>query len=244
MKSFITAFWNYTKNPSKEAGPAFYPIKSKIGDCCIAILVYFIAATVLSVLAGVLAKLILHFYSINLLAVRDTNIGTAVKGTSALLIIALVAPTLEETMFRLWLSFKKLHVFLALTTISLFVLTKFNHGSLYAPKVDTVFLVRLACALSLGTVFYLLFNLSFFKKEANIHFKLFYWGSCLVFGLLHLLNFAPLKSSLLWAYPFFVLPQLALGFILGYLRVKNGFFWALLVHCLVNLPGAFFYYFK
>ncbi|RYE30846.1 MAG: CPBP family intramembrane metalloprotease [Sphingobacteriaceae bacterium] len=48
----------------------------------------------------------------------------------------------------------------------------------------------------------------------------------------------------MWAYPFFVLPQLLFGFILGFIRIKSGFYWALLTHCVVNLPGAVQLFFK
>lgn len=244
MKTFITAFWFYTKSPARQAGPELTSARSKIRDCFVAIGVYYMSALVFSVLLAALAKLITHVYSINLLAVRDENIGTAVKGAYTLLIVALLGPILEEAIFRLWLSFKRMHIFLSLMAISFVVLTKLDHSMLYSTKTDKAFLVRMASVLPISCCLYLLFNLPFFRKKIDSYFKFLYWGSCVAFGLMHMSNFTPLKSTLLWAYPLLVLPQLTLGFILGYLRIKNGFFWALLVHCLVNLPGAFFYYFK
>ena len=244
MTEFAAALWAYTRNPFKSDSHRLYPVKSKLIDTYTAIVIYIIIALVLAIFLGVFAKLIEYVFSINLLKIRDNNISTTVKGTYAFLILALFGPVIEETLFRLWLSLKKTHVFIALTTMSLILITKYHHASLYAFKLDKDFFYRIILALAGGSAFFLLFKMSFFRDLANKHFKLFYWMSCCGFGLIHIANFVPLKLYVLWAYPFFVLPQLVLGFILGYIRIKDGFFWALLVHCIINLPTAFIYFFK
>ncbi len=69
--------------------------------------------------------------------------------------------------------------------------------------------------------------LIFFKK--NSYFPWVYYFSCLLFGLVHLGNFDN-ANDLLWLTPMLVAPQIVMGFFLGYLRVKLGLHYAVLMH--------------
>ena len=69
--------------------------------------------------------------------------------------------------------------------------------------------------------------LIFFKK--NTYFQWVYYFSCLLFGLVHLGNFDN-ANDLLWLTPLLVAPQIVMGFFLGYLRVKLGLQYAVLMH--------------
>jgi membrane protease YdiL (CAAX protease family) len=73
--------------------------------------------------------------------------------------------------------------------------------------------------------------LVFFKNSA--YFPVAFYLSCLIFGLVHLGNFEEGSSLLLWA-PLLVAPQLIMGFFLGYLRVKLGLGYAILMHLTHN----------
>ncbi|WP_091393394.1 CPBP family glutamic-type intramembrane protease [Arachidicoccus rhizosphaerae] len=69
---------------------------------------------------------------------------------------------------------------------------------------------------------------------------MFYYLAAIIFGLGHIFNFAPIHYNLIYFYPVFVLPQLIMGFGFGYVRIKYGFFFGLLLHCITNtLPLLF-----
>ena len=59
--------------------------------------------------------------------------------------------------------------------------------------------------------------------------------SILAFGLVHIGNLEKLYFSLLLIYPFFVLPQMLIGYFATNLRLKQGFVWGILLHCMTNL---------
>lgn len=73
--------------------------------------------------------------------------------------------------------------------------------------------------------------LIFFKKKS--YFPWVYYSSCLLFGLVHLGNFDNAKD-LLWLTPFLIAPQTVMGFFLGFLRVRLGLHYAMLLHMCHN----------
>ncbi|MDN5285316.1 MAG: family intrarane metalloprotease [Mucilaginibacter sp.] len=235
MTYFISELWIFTLNPKKSYPAKFLSTKSKFLDVFNAIIWYFILAIIAFIPILGLIKVIHHFFSIDILKIRDDHMKKAINGSHILLISALIGPIVEEVLFRLWLTFKKTKIAISLIAICLVLIIKFNSPYLYTVKINKEFCYYLIGALISGFTLFGLFNLSFFKNLSNKYFKVIYWASCIGFGLTHLVNFAPLKLSLIWAYPFFVLPQILLGFVLGFIRIKNGFFWALLIHCLINL---------
>lgn len=66
-----------------------------------------------------------------------------------------------------------------------------------------------------------------FKRSS--FFPLAFYLSCLLFGMVHLGNFEE-GASLLWWAPLLIAPQALMGFFLGYLRVKLGLHYAILMH--------------
>ncbi|CAM1372611.1 CAAX protease [Tenacibaculum litopenaei] len=74
-----------------------------------------------------------------------------------------------------------------------------------------------------------------FTKESRIFPFWFYLFSA-VFGFVHITNY-PLSVEVLLLSPLLVAPQLILGCYLGYIRIKLGLLWAILLHALYN---AFF----
>ncbi|MBT8281781.1 MAG: CPBP family intramembrane metalloprotease [Muriicola sp.] len=69
--------------------------------------------------------------------------------------------------------------------------------------------------------------LIFFKRSS--FFPIAFYLSCLLFGLVHLSNFEE-GASLLWWAPLLVAPQALMGVFLGFLRVKLGLRYAILMH--------------
>lgn len=73
--------------------------------------------------------------------------------------------------------------------------------------------------------------LVFFKTPKS--FKLAFYISILLFGLIHLTNFEDLNGQY-WAAPIVVLPQLFAGTFLGFIRIRQGLPWSILLHAAHN----------
>jgi len=68
------------------------------------------------------------------------------------------------------------------------------------------------------------------------HFKLIFYTFAITFGLVHLSNFSITTNVLLLA-PILVAPQIILGSYLGFIRVRFGLIWSIILHATYN---AFF----
>lgn len=238
MQKFATELWHFILKPQPASQSEKSSAKNNTSAIYNAIGLYFVVAVLLYLPVNGINKLIHYFFSIDLFKVRDKNMIHSLVGTNALLIVALIGPMVEETLFRLWLVLNKTNLFISSTLIFWYVINRINHYSIFSGKINERFFYNVVIALVIAAT---LFFVSTFFNLKNIfknNFRWFYWGSSILFGLIHILNFSPINYSIIWFYPFFILPQLFLGFILGFLRIKSGFYWALLLHCLVNLPGA------
>ncbi len=74
--------------------------------------------------------------------------------------------------------------------------------------------------------------LSFFKK--NRRFPILFYAFTLTFGFYHITNFEMRLTTLLLS-PLLVAPQLVVGAILGYIRIRFGLNWAMALHACYNL---------
>ena len=80
----------------------------------------------------------------------------------------------------------------------------------------------------------LLFRGPLYLFRNSRYFSLAYYGLTLIFGFYHITNFEITPAILLWS-PVLVAPQLCIGLLLGYLRVRYGLLWAMALHALYNL---------
>lgn len=71
----------------------------------------------------------------------------------------------------------------------------------------------------------------FFKKSSN--FKYIFYGLTLVFGYIHISNFEITLTTLLLS-PLLVAPQIAVGALFGFIRVRFGLISAILLHATYN----------
>ncbi len=74
--------------------------------------------------------------------------------------------------------------------------------------------------------------LTLFKNP--IYFKYAFYSSILLFGIIHITNFENINGQY-WAVPVLVLPQLCAGVFFGFIRVKLGLLWSMLLHAAHNL---------
>ncbi|MBM1106890.1 CPBP family intramembrane metalloprotease [Aurantibacter crassamenti] len=72
----------------------------------------------------------------------------------------------------------------------------------------------------------------FFKDKP--YFKFIFWALTLVFGFYHITNFEITTTILILA-PLLVLPQIVVGAMLGFIRVRLGLLWAIGLHATYNL---------
>jgi len=144
-----------------------------------------------------------------------------------LIAIVLMAPVYEEILFRSLLKIKKINAFLFVIVISGII----SYASVKSNTAYVVFFSIILIAF-LSALLVLKKNRikSFFEKQ----FAYIFYGSALLFGLLHATNFSgdPLK---LIAFSFLLGgPQIVLGIILGYIRMNYGLFYSILFHTIVN----------
>jgi membrane protease YdiL (CAAX protease family) len=71
-----------------------------------------------------------------------------------------------------------------------------------------------------------------FKKNKNT-FKYVYYGFAILFGYVHIYNYG-ITTNVLLLSPILIAPQIILGLYLGYLRVKLGLLYSVLLHGLYN----------
>jgi hypothetical protein len=159
----------------------------------------------------------------------------ALTNNNSFYIIFLAAffiPIVEETMFRLWLSLDSRHIAISFSVILTYLLFGFK-------DLFNVNLMTLAIFSS-----FLLICLLIYQALKGRNIEQFLTGvvsikvlgsiSAISFGLVHIANFAPINTSIWFLYPIYVLPQIVLGYLIVFLRLKHGFSYGLGLHILVN----------
>lgn len=151
-------------------------------------------------------------------------------GKSAWVLVVILAPVLEEMIFRLPLSNDK-----RLFALSIGFATYFFTGRVDIIDVASIPLWRvIACILvALSCYFLLTDKLFLFIREKFFNYAC--WGLIVAFSWMHIGNFAPLNWSIIFLYPIYVLPQLFYGIGASFLMVKyKNIVWPILLHMLIN----------
>lgn len=151
-----------------------------------------------------------------------------IENSITFLYAVIFGPIAEEILFRLPLRFSKLNYNLLLVTISVYLI---------------VFLTKTKIILFVLFSFYLLFAFIiryFYKKDVSKlyskYFKYIYWLSILSFGFIHLNNHIIVWYYMILFAPVLCFPQIVLGSITGYVRMRYGFIYSVIIHMLNNLP--------
>jgi len=155
-------------------------------------------------------------------------------------LISFLGPLVEETIFRLWLSFKRVHIFMSTLVIIYYILSKFlrdeNCDSMYG-LISMNLLHFAKFKIAAATLFS---SWIFFVSESKLKIVKLKYGnmfsivSILFFSLIHLSN---LECSW-YCYPIALLlcsPQFILGLVTTYYRRNLGFLYGLVFHCIINL---------
>lgn len=148
--------------------------------------------------------------------------------SEAIIAAVILAPILEETMFRLFLKFSRARFNISFLLISL---SSFAFSSIVGSVMLVLWLV-FAIAL-LDRRYYT--NMKYFWLRNRVAV---FWLIVLLFGLIHLDNY-DLGMIPWYLYLPTVLPQLIGGVFLGIVRIRFGFLWAILLHASYNLVASF-----
>lgn len=193
---------------------------------CLSILVAFSLA--------VLTDLILRFTGYKGSNLIDVSIQKNLLSTIVAAVI--VAPILEELIFRGWLGKNRLVLagsfFLVLCILGLFLLPKISLGGLYGIAFGVSYMVMIF-VLSLVILFSKHFRSNITNFVTN-HFRLFFYLSAILFGMAHISNNTMLREFW-YLTPLFALPQLWGGLVLGYIRTRFGILYSILTHFINNL---------
>lgn len=80
----------------------------------------------------------------------------------------------------------------------------------------------------------LIFRGPLFFFKGSKYFRYVFYAATLIFGFYHITNFEITTTTLLFS-PLLVAPQLSVGAILGFIRVRFNLTWAILFHAAYNL---------
>lgn len=152
--------------------------------------------------------------------------------TYVLLTTSIVAPVLEECIFRLGLSFKRWQVALAVASIPTYILWQHLSSLTIVPA-----LLYIASIIAVFSLVYGLTSDSLWDELKKTYYNLTIWFSAIAFGLIHLIAFSNYSLSLLpymlcvVSVPFFG------GCAITYYRINLGFWWGVGMHIFNNLPA-------
>ena len=161
---------------------------------------------------------------------------TSFKGMElwrVLLKLLIIAPLAEEVMFRLGLSFKRQTVALWLGLLPI-VCAYYMHRC-------HVWYILLGLAAIGALIYWLICRFTTdeqWKEWRRKYIIPAMWISAISFGLMHLRAFSVLNGQV---FPFAlatILVPMAGGCAITYARVNLGFWWGVLLHCIINIPGV------
>ena len=150
------------------------------------------------------------------------------------LTLLVIAPVAEEIMFRLGLSFKRRTVALWLGLLPV-VCAFYMHKC-------RVWYILLGLAIVGVLIYWLICRFTTdeqWKKWRKKYIIPAMWISAVGFGMLHFKAFSVLN---LQVFPYAIatiLVPMAGGCAITYARVNLGFWWGVLLHCIINIPGVF-----
>ncbi|MEF9476725.1 hypothetical protein ACR1PO_06905 [Chryseobacterium sp. RRHN12] len=206
------------------------PLQGKIKKIFISylLILFFIAISIVLIhIIDYLVTEILHYNSI----LSEFKKSHEDRSKYSVIKIVLIAPVIEEILFRLALRRSKLN----LAIFASFLYFAAFYKSFYKISlVDINFYYVLTTSFVVGFIFYSKSN--YFPKINLIEFKMFTIISITLFGLMHINNIKPIFNLVLF-YPFYVIPQMIMAYFITNIRLKFNFWWGVILHCFINLTS-------
>ncbi len=186
-------------------------------------------------------KSILRLYSVNLVSLLavlgiigqipdaqdSNNLLDALEGLPVWYIpvaTVIVAPLLEECIFRLPLRAFALNLVLSACLIALVAMGMPTSARAFWPGILAIAFVSLYLGIR-GK------KLKKLQALYNRYPHAVFYSTALLFGAVHITNYDPQVWPFL---PVLVLPQIIIGLLLGFVRLRYGFIWAFLLHAFHN----------
>jgi len=147
------------------------------------------------------------------------------------MLLIILSPVLEELCFRLPLVFKKKNISLALVSMLCFIILRED-----IRNADLLNYKNLLVLIGLVPLYFVI------KRALSDEVMIFlsthkikiYYLSIFIFAFLHFDFVIPIYLA-----PFILLPQIVVGVILTFVRLKLSIFVAIILHMLLNTPGLF-----
>ena len=147
--------------------------------------------------------------------------------------LMIIAPFAEEAMFRLGLSFKRVTFALWIGLLPVVIAAYLHHCK--------VWYVLLGLVIAGALLFSLVYRFTTdeqWKEWRGKFIVLAMWISAIGFGLLHFRAFSVLNMQVLPFAVATILIPMAGGCAITYARVNLGFWWGVLLHCIINIPSV------
>ena len=147
-----------------------------------------------------------------------------------------IAPLLEEVTFRLFLRYRLQNVLISLTLQLLFF------ASLFEVSADDPWVVATSISIGLligsGALWLARHRRGQVRLRRWWHrqFPLVYYYSAIAFGVTHFAAYG-LTESALWFTPIILLPIIVMGLTFGFVRIRYGMWYAILLHSAINIIG-------
>jgi len=235
MLKEITAISEYPELEQRENAPFSQKLITLFKAYGLVFLSLLLISAPVVVLADKFVIHILHFKSIK---DQDTisfkHLFDKTGYVKGLIYICLIGPLLEETVFRLPLAFKKTPVAISISVAVLLfgtILPVVKHLN-EVLGVYWVIVIRVALSVILFFILKKIIPANIILSK-NVKNRLII-TSIILFGLMHVSNYSPLQWPIIWIYPLYVVPQLFMGWLISYIRFKNGFVWGIALHCIIN----------
>ena len=146
--------------------------------------------------------------------------------------LLIVAPVLEEVMFRLGLSFKRTTVALWVALLPVVIAFYMYHCRVWYIQVGLV-----VVGAFLAWLVYHYTTDDQWKVWRKKYVIPAMWISAIGFGLVHFMAFSVLNWQVLPFALSTILVPMAGGCAVTYARVNLSFWWGVLLHCMINIPG-------
>ncbi len=148
------------------------------------------------------------------------------------LIGVVIAPIYEEIIFRSLLKINK-------NSISLFLVTIISFILFYALRSEFKYVIFLSSLLIIFILILKIFSIDELRNFVSRNFYYIFFSSAIIFGALHAINFSGENWVLILFSVILGAPQIALGTILGYIRMKYGLLFCILFYMTLNLSILF-----
>jgi len=155
------------------------------------------------------------------------------------LMIIIFGPLFEEILFRLNLKISKLNIAAFVSVLTMLIIKL-----LFIREIKLQFYLYFGTLLLFALIYYTLnrYDISLNKIESfwKSNFKYIFHLFAISFGMIHLTNFEQISWWMIAITPLLTAPYILMGYILGYIRMKYGFSYSLLIHSFNNLISTMF----